>query len=157
MDLGSFLALEFEAIWQEAEKSKKPKSLITDDLSFAIVKLNEELRATELWSNIPMRNSVLKAALPKLLLNKLGLETLLQRVPEAYMQAIFGAFLASRFGELLCVGPWTRDLRVSNDASVSNFPPMQSTNSVLPRVNLLSSSTCNTWTSKKHTLLCKVN
>jgi glutamate dehydrogenase len=92
-------ALEFEALWQEAEKTRKPKSILTDELSFAIVRLNEELRSTSLWNNVPLRNTVLEAALPKLLLGKLGLETLLKRVPEAYMQAIFGAYLASRFGE----------------------------------------------------------
>ncbi|KAI9015996.1 Glutamate/Leucine/Phenylalanine/Valine dehydrogenase-domain-containing protein [Hyaloraphidium curvatum] len=90
-------ALEFEAIWREAEKTKKPKSVLSDELSYAIVKLNEELRSTSLWGNVPLRNAVLKAALPKLLLNHLGLDTLLKRVPEAYMQAIFGAYLASRF------------------------------------------------------------
>lgn len=91
-------ALEFEAIWQEAAKTGKPKSVISDEISYAIVRLNEELRSTALWENVELRNSVLQAALPKLLLNKLGIETLLKRVPESYMQAIFGAYLASRFG-----------------------------------------------------------
>jgi glutamate dehydrogenase len=39
----------------------------------------------------------LKRAFPKLLLEKLGLETLLERVPESYVKAIFGAYLASQF------------------------------------------------------------
>lgn len=90
---------EFECIWREAERSKKPKSILSDDLSYAIIKLNEELQTTSLWDNVFLRKLVLKDAVPKLLLEKLGLETILKRVPESYIKAIFGSYLASRFGK----------------------------------------------------------
>ena len=89
--------LEFEAIWKESERTKRPKAVISDALSFAILKLNDELQSTTLWDNVPLRMIVLKEAFPKLLLEKLGLETLLKRVPETYVKAIFGSYLASRF------------------------------------------------------------
>ncbi|KAJ3368150.1 hypothetical protein HDU91_000816 [Kappamyces sp. JEL0680] len=89
--------LEFEALWREALRSGKPKSILSDELSIAIVKLNEELRSTTLWDNVPLRRVVLCEAFPPALLAKVGLDTLLKRVPETYVKAIFGSYLASRF------------------------------------------------------------
>ncbi|KAJ3063213.1 NAD-dependent glutamate dehydrogenase [Podochytrium sp. JEL0797] len=89
--------LEFECLWREGIRTGKPKSVLSDNLSVGIVRLNEELQSTTLWENVPLRKIVLKEAFPKLLLDKLGLETLLKRVPENYVKAIFGSYLASRF------------------------------------------------------------
>nr|KAJ3412067.1 NAD-dependent glutamate dehydrogenase [Polyrhizophydium stewartii] len=89
--------LEFEALWREAERTKKPKSILSDELSVAIVRLNEELQNTTLWDNVPLRRVVLREAFPKVLLDKLGIDALLKRVPESYVRAIFGSYLASRF------------------------------------------------------------
>ncbi len=63
----------------------------------AITKLDEELQKTELWTDEKLRKSVLADALPKLLLEKIGLETIIERVPDNYLRAIFGSYLASRF------------------------------------------------------------
>ncbi|KAL3496984.1 Glutamate/Leucine/Phenylalanine/Valine dehydrogenase-domain-containing protein [Aspergillus germanicus] len=89
--------LEFEAIWREHEQTGLPRSVLSDRLSLAITQLDEELQKTELWDNVDLRRSVLNDALPKLLLDKIGLDTILQRVPESYLRAIFGSHLASRF------------------------------------------------------------
>ncbi|KAK4516891.1 Chitin synthase [Mucor velutinosus] len=89
--------LEFEALWKEHKKSGEPISILSDELSTDIVQLNEQLQSTGLWDNIALREAVLKRAFPRLLLEKLGLETLLKRVPENYVKAIFGATLASQF------------------------------------------------------------
>lgn len=89
--------LEFECIWREHKKTGTPRSIISDESSYAIVKLNEELQQTPLWENIPLRRRVLQDALPKILLDKLGLDKLLERIPTNYISAIFGSHLASRF------------------------------------------------------------
>ncbi|KAL3457720.1 Glutamate/Leucine/Phenylalanine/Valine dehydrogenase-domain-containing protein [Aspergillus heterothallicus] len=89
--------LEFEAIWREHEQTGLPRSVLSDRLSLAITQLDEELQKTELWDNMDLRRSVLNDALPKLLLDKIGLDTILERVPESYLRAIFGSHLASRF------------------------------------------------------------
>ncbi|POS87089.1 NAD(P)-binding Rossmann-fold containing protein, partial [Erysiphe pulchra] len=89
--------LEFEAIWREHTATKIPRSILSDSLSIAITQLDEELQQTELWNDYELRRSVLKDALPKLLLSKLGLELIIQRVPDSYLRAIFGSYLASRF------------------------------------------------------------
>lgn len=89
--------LEFDCMWREHRRTKTPRSVLSDDLSYAIVQLQEQLQNTSLWDNVELRRIVLEEAFPKLLINKLGLETLLARVPENYVRAIFGAYLASRF------------------------------------------------------------
>ncbi|KAL9112550.1 MAG: hypothetical protein Q9227_003121 [Pyrenula ochraceoflavens] len=89
--------LEFEALWREHKETDEPRSRLSDTLSNAITKLDEELQQTQLWDNVALRNSVLMDALPQLLLEKIGLETILLRVPPNYLRAIFGSYLASRF------------------------------------------------------------
>ncbi|KJZ76246.1 NAD-specific glutamate dehydrogenase [Hirsutella minnesotensis 3608] len=89
--------LEFEAIWREHEATGTPRSILSDKLSLAITSLDEELQQSDLWANEAIRHDVLKDALPALLLQKIGLETIVSRVPENYLRAIFGSYLASRF------------------------------------------------------------
>ncbi|KAI8615695.1 Glutamate/Leucine/Phenylalanine/Valine dehydrogenase-domain-containing protein [Chytriomyces sp. MP71] len=93
----SAATMEFECLWKEQKRTGLPNSILSDQLSLGIVKLNEELQHTSLWDNVPLRKVILAQAFPKLLIDKLGLETLLERVPESYTQAIFGSYLASRF------------------------------------------------------------
>ncbi|KIW14890.1 hypothetical protein PV08_07675 [Exophiala spinifera] len=90
--------LEFEAIWREHEKTGVPRSMLSDQLSLAITKLDEELQNfEELWDNEPLRLAVFKEALPKTLQAKVGLDKILQRVPGNYLKSIFGSYMASRF------------------------------------------------------------
>lgn len=64
--------------------------MLSDTLSTAITKLDEELQGTELWDNLELRKSVLSDALPRLLLDQIGLEKIMERVPDNYLRAIFG-------------------------------------------------------------------
>ena len=90
-------ALEFEAMWKEHEATGVPRSVLSDRLSLAITNLDQELQETELWHDLPLRKSVLQDALPKLLLDKIGFDTIVERVPDNYLRAIFGSYLASNF------------------------------------------------------------
>ncbi|KAK0363927.1 NAD-dependent glutamate dehydrogenase [Friedmanniomyces endolithicus] len=89
--------LEFEAIWRENQETGVSRSILSDRLSLAITKMDEELQGTELWDNVELRRSVLSDALPALLLHDIGLDKIMERVPENYLRAIFGSYLASRF------------------------------------------------------------
>lgn len=89
--------LEFEAIWAENLKTGVPRPILSDKLSVAITELDEELQGSELWDNVALRRKVLESALPSLLLEKIGLDTLIKRIPDNYLRAIFGSYLASRF------------------------------------------------------------
>ncbi|KAF2032092.1 NAD-dependent glutamate dehydrogenase [Setomelanomma holmii] len=89
--------LEFEAIWREHQATGEPRSILSDTLSNAITKLDEELQNTDLWNQVEFKKSVLMEALPELLLKQIGLDKIMERVPENYLRAIFGSYLASRF------------------------------------------------------------
>lgn len=92
--------LEFECLWREhAACPDKPLSLLSDELSCAILRLNDELQGTTvLWDNQELRELVLQEAIPPLLVAKVGgLSKLLKRLPESYVKALFGFYLASRF------------------------------------------------------------
>ncbi|KAF2640218.1 NAD-dependent glutamate dehydrogenase [Massarina eburnea CBS 473.64] len=89
--------LEFEAIWKEHQTTGELRSILSDTLSIAITKLDEELQNTELWNDVEFRKSVLSEALPTLLLEQIGFDKIMERVPDNYLRAIFGSYLASRF------------------------------------------------------------
>ena len=89
--------LEFRCIWREHAKSKVPRYLLTDQVSDSINALNHSIQHSSLWDNIPLRHTVLSHAIPHVLIELLGLDSILHRVPDSYIQAIFGAYLASRF------------------------------------------------------------
>ncbi|KAM6506803.1 NAD-dependent glutamate dehydrogenase [Fusarium falciforme] len=89
--------LEFEAIWREHEETGIARSILADKLSVTITDLDEKLQHSDLWDNERIRLSVLKDALPALLLQKIGLETMVSLIPESYLRSIFGSYLASRF------------------------------------------------------------
>ena len=72
--------LEFEAIWREHKETGIPRSTLSDTLSVAITKLDEELQKTSLWNDVALRKSVFEDALPELLLQKVGLDKILERV-----------------------------------------------------------------------------
>lgn len=90
---------EFNMLWELRDSTHKKFADLSDELSVAINKLGDELSASkELWEDdVEFRNVVLSNALPKLLLDRIGLENILTRVPEAYLKAIFATKLASEF------------------------------------------------------------
>jgi glutamate dehydrogenase len=90
--------LEFEAIWRENEASGVARSILSDQLSLAITKMDEELQGTELWNNVALRKSVLSDALPQLLLQEIGLEKILERVSSRYLFPLLRPMLTVTLG-----------------------------------------------------------
>ena len=91
--------LEFESIWNEHMLHPyKTKSLISDELSIAITSLDDEIQLSgSLWSEEGLRRVILQDAIPNVLLQQVGLDVILQRIPESYQIALFSSYLASRF------------------------------------------------------------
>lgn len=89
--------LEFEAIWRDHELTGKPRSVLSDTLSIAINELSDELSESSLWQDVEFRNAILRQALPNELISTIGIDTILTRVPDAYLRAIFGSYLAGRY------------------------------------------------------------
>lgn len=87
----------FNAIWREHLKSGKPRSVISTELSTTLNNLSEELEATDLFSQTDLRAAVLSHVFPQTLIKKVGLETLIKRIPEAYARSAFAAYVAASF------------------------------------------------------------
>lgn len=89
--------MEFETIWRENERTGTPRCLLTDRLSQKINVLNVALVNSQLWERLELRKKVVEAACPSVLVKLLGAEEIVKRVPVAYVRAIFGSYLASRY------------------------------------------------------------
>jgi glutamate dehydrogenase len=90
---------EFNCIWREHTRlsGSKPRTVISDELSSTLNNLQEELENSDLFEDIPSRKGVMRKAIPKTLVDKVGLDELLKRLPEPYQRAIFSSWVASRF------------------------------------------------------------
>ena len=89
--------LEFECIWKEAQRTGTHKYLLTDQVSDKINQLNDYIQNSELWDNDQLRTNVMIQAIPPSLIELVGLDSIMDRVPDNYLKAIFGAHLASRY------------------------------------------------------------
>lgn len=89
--------LEFECIWREHARTGELRHRLTDVVSDKINDLNDFVAASHLWNNLALRREVLLEAVPKTLTDLLGLDQIQERVPEAYLRALFAAYLASRY------------------------------------------------------------
>ncbi|KAE9390235.1 NAD(P)-binding protein [Gymnopus androsaceus JB14] len=92
-------AAEFHCLWKEHTRLQgaKPRTTISDELSSTLNNLQAELESSDLFEDVPSRNGVMRRAIPKMLVEKIGLETLLKRLPEAYQRALFSSWVASHF------------------------------------------------------------
>jgi len=89
--------LEFECMWNEHAKSGTARSILSDIISNKINDLSASISNSELWNDNHLREKVLKQACPKGLLDLVGIHNIMQRVPENYLKAMFGTYLASRY------------------------------------------------------------
>ena len=63
-------------------KSAKPRTIISDELSSTLNQLQHDLEVSDLYENMSSRKNVLSRALPRTLIDKIGLDVLMQRLPE---------------------------------------------------------------------------
>ncbi|KAE9383195.1 NAD(P)-binding protein, partial [Gymnopus androsaceus JB14] len=92
-------AAEFHRLWKEHTRLQgaKPRTTISDELLSTLNNLQAELESSDLFEDVPSRNGVMRRAIPKTLVEKIGLETLLKWLPEAYQRALFSSWVASHF------------------------------------------------------------
>lgn len=67
--------------WQR-NKGSKYRTTISDQLSSTLNDLQNELEKSDLYENVASRKTVLARAFPKTLIDKVGLDALMQRLPE---------------------------------------------------------------------------
>jgi glutamate dehydrogenase len=105
-------AAEFQCLWREHARLQgaKPRTTISDELSSTLNNLQAELEGSDLFDDVPSKRGVMARAIPETLVKEIGLDTLLERLPEPYQRALFSSWVGSRFVSLYC---W--DLNLSAD------------------------------------------
>ncbi|KAH9953118.1 NAD-specific glutamate dehydrogenase [Russula dissimulans] len=90
---------EFGCIWREHQRLQgaKARTIISDELSSTLNNLQAELERSDLFDELPSRKGVLRQAIPQTLVEKVGLETLMERLPETYQRALFSSWVGSHF------------------------------------------------------------
>lgn len=92
-------SLEFTCIQREHNRQKgaKPRTLVSDELSSTLNDLQAELESSDLFEDLQSRKNVLSRAIPGTLVKQVGLETLMERLPEMYQRALFSSWVASHY------------------------------------------------------------
>jgi glutamate dehydrogenase len=89
--------LEFACLWMEHARGAGIRHVLTDKVSDKINSVCDFIMKSTLYDDVAVRHAVMRKAIPPTLLKLLPLETILQRLPEAYARALFGSFVASRY------------------------------------------------------------
>jgi glutamate dehydrogenase len=88
---------EFDLLWREHEKKGIPFTQLTNLVSSKINTITDAVRGSELPRVPSIREKVITAYTPKPLLELVGLETILERVPQNYLEAVVATKIATDF------------------------------------------------------------
>lgn len=90
-------AAEFDLMWQEHRRSGRPLTLLSDDVSRRINTITDAVHASDYRDDMGLRQTVVAEYTPAPLLEQVGLEAILKRVPDSYLDAIVASHIGSRF------------------------------------------------------------
>jgi glutamate dehydrogenase len=114
-------AAEFICIYREHQRlqGSKPRTIISDELSSTLNTLQAELESSDLFEDVPSREGVLRRAIPKTLVDRIGLPTLMQRMPQPYQRALFSSWVSSHFVSHLSfvLFPFSREVLAGSNAT----------------------------------------
>ncbi len=88
---------EFRALWMEHKSSGQPLSLISDLLSDKINRVTDQIYNSRLYDDKRLRRTVIRHHCPRPLVDRLGMETIMKRIPDMYLRSIFASTLASAY------------------------------------------------------------
>ncbi len=89
--------LEFNLLWDEHERKGTPFTKLTNMVSSKINRLTDAVFTSSLHQNINLRRKVVSEYAPKPLLDLVGIENILKRVPENYLCSIVSTKIATDF------------------------------------------------------------
>ncbi|EUC63288.1 glutamate dehydrogenase (NAD+) [Rhizoctonia solani AG-3 Rhs1AP] len=97
--ISSNASLEAGCIQREFQRlnGSKPRTLISDELSSKLNDLQAELESSDLFDDVASRRGVLSRAIPQTLVKQVGIDALLERLPEPYQRALFSSWVAAHF------------------------------------------------------------
>jgi len=88
---------EFEVLWNENKNNGVPLAILTDQLSDKINQMTDSIHRSDLWKDKTLVKAVVEQHCPAMLIELVGIEEILRRVPLNYQQAIVSSWLASQF------------------------------------------------------------
>ena len=88
---------EFELLWSENAKKGLPFTHLTNIVSRKINDLTDSIFNSSLPANLQLKNRLIEDYAPNSLLELIGLESILARVPDNYLNAIVATRLATGF------------------------------------------------------------
>jgi len=88
---------EFNLLWNEHQSKKLPFTTLTNLISERINSITDAVVGSNLAKDKKLRDKVIQAYTPKPLLELVGFEKLINRVPENYLNAIFATKVATDF------------------------------------------------------------
>ncbi len=88
---------EFGLLWREHEKNKVPFTHLTNRLSQKINDITDAVFNSELPTQHSLREKIITEYVPKPLLDLIGAETIIDRVPAPYLDAIVASKVATNY------------------------------------------------------------
>jgi len=90
--------MEFEVLWNERNKNgKTPISILSDQLSNKINQVKDAIHNSDLYDNKELLEKIIMKHCPKTLIDSIGIDNVMDRVPNNYIKAILSSWLASNF------------------------------------------------------------
>jgi glutamate dehydrogenase len=89
--------LEFDIIWKENESKKIPRSVLSDLVSEKINSIKDAVGKSELAHDKALFRKVTQCCIPRALVEEIGFEKIMKRVPMTYLRAVVASQLASRY------------------------------------------------------------
>lgn len=89
--------LEFEVIWREHKRTGLPRSVLTDNISKKINSITDAINASDLFKDEALFKKVIECCCPLVIIDQIGFDKILERVPQRYLEALFASSLASRY------------------------------------------------------------
>jgi glutamate dehydrogenase len=88
---------EFELMWREHQERKIPLTVLSNRISERINATADAMAASQLVRDAKLRRKVLSECTPPALLELVGIDHILERVPENYLDALVATTVATRF------------------------------------------------------------
>ncbi|MBW6485974.1 MAG: NAD-glutamate dehydrogenase [Syntrophobacterales bacterium] len=88
---------EFELLWQERTNTKSALTTLSNAISDKINRLADSIRESPLADDPAIREKIMREYAPRILLELLGLDTILKRAPVSYIKAITANKMATDF------------------------------------------------------------
>ncbi|HUT64801.1 MAG TPA: NAD-glutamate dehydrogenase domain-containing protein [Spirochaetota bacterium] len=89
--------MEFDLLWKEHETSGSPFTLLTNMVSLKINDITDAVAGSDLPGDRKIREKIVAEYSPKPLLDLVGIDGILKRVPDKYLDAIVATKIATGF------------------------------------------------------------